>query len=88
MPSTCISAYGFPNSHEYVSKLVDESYRSGKPLTEIFMNDKNLQPYVKKFTDTQLEIILDPSKYLGIASKKAEKIANLWENKLKEAKLL
>ncbi|MDI6798970.1 MAG: lyase family protein [Candidatus Aenigmarchaeota archaeon] len=83
-----LSAYGHPNSHEYVSKLVDESYTNGKPLTEIVRNDQSLQPYLQKFTPKQLDIISDPSKYLGIASKKAEEIANLWEQRLKKAELL
>jgi adenylosuccinate lyase len=83
-----LSVYGHPNSYEYVSKLVDESYASGKPLTEIVLNDQNLQPYLKKFTPKQLEIISNPSKYLGIASKKANKIASVWEQRLKEAKLI
>jgi adenylosuccinate lyase len=83
-----LSAYGHPNSHEYVGKLADESYTSGKPLTEIVLNDQSLQSYLQKFTPKQLDIILDPSKYLGIASQKAEKIATLWEQKLKEARLM
>jgi len=82
-----LSAYGHPNSHEYVGKLADESYTSGIPLTEIVLKDKSLQPYLQKFTPKQLEIISDPMKYLGIASKKAEKIATLWEQRLKEANL-
>jgi len=79
-----LSAYGHPNSHEYVGKLADESYISGKSLTEIVLRDKTLQPYLQKFTSKQRDLISNPSKYLGIASKKAEKIAALWEQKLKE----
>lgn len=82
-----LSFYGHPNSHEYVSKLVEESYSTGKPLTEIVVNDKSLKPYLKKFTKEQLSIIYDPSKYVGIASKKAGKIVNLWERRLKKAGL-
>lgn len=82
-----LSSYGHPNSHEYVGKLADKSYTLGRPLTEIVMEDKSLEPYMKKFTPNQLEIISDPTKYLGIASKKTEKIANLWKERLKEAKL-
>lgn len=77
-----LSAYGHPDSHEYVGKLVDESYMTDEPLTKIISNDKTLQPYLQKFTPKQLEIISDPSKYLGIASRKAEKIATLWEQRL------
>ena len=83
-----LSAHGYPDSHKYVGELADESYNSGKPLTEIVLEDKSLKPYLDKFTPRQLDIISDPSKYLGIASIKAEKIAILWEQKLKEAKLI
>jgi adenylosuccinate lyase len=82
-----LSAYGHPNSHEYVGKLADESYTSGRPLTEIVLKDQSLKPYLRKFTSKQLEILSDPSKYTGIASGKAERIAALWERKLEEAGL-
>ncbi|MEM5846481.1 MAG: lyase family protein [Candidatus Aenigmatarchaeota archaeon] len=83
-----LSFYGHPNSHEYVSRLVEQSYSTGKPLTEIITQDENLKPYLEKFTEEQKNIIFNPSKYVGIASKKAEKIANLWEKRLREAGLL
>lgn len=83
-----LSAYGHPNSHAYVSKLADESSNSGVSLKELVLNDKSLQPYLDKFTPKQLEIISHPSTYLGIASKKAEKIALAWKQRLKEAGLL
>ena len=79
-----LSAYGHPNSHEYVGKLADESYTTGTTLTKLVLKDKSLQPYLKKFTAKQMQIIKDPSKYVGIASRKAEKIANEWEEKMKK----
>ena len=81
-----LSAYGHPDSHAYVGKLVDRSYETGIPLTEIVLQDDSLQPYLEKFTPRQLEIISDPSKYVGIASSKAEKIANVWEERLETLK--
>jgi len=83
-----LAAHGHPNSHEYVGKLADESYKTGKPLTDLAMNDPNLKPYLEKFTPNQKEALLNPSKYLGIASQKAEKVAIAWEQRLKETKLL
>jgi len=82
-----LSAYGHPNSHAYVGKLADESYKSCRPLTEIVLEDSSLQPYLQKFTPRQLEIISDPSKYIGIASSKAKQIANIWEARLESLKL-
>jgi adenylosuccinate lyase len=75
-------AYGYPNSHEYVGKLADRSSLTGVPLATLVLKDKSLQPYLKKFSLRQMAVIKDPSKYLGIATKKAEIIAERWENKM------
>ncbi len=82
-----LAFYGHPDAHEYVRKLTMESYRTGKPLIEVSLNDKELQPYLKKFTPAQMEIISNPSKYVGIAAEKTEKIINLWEERLRKANL-
>lgn len=78
-----LMSYGHPDSHEYIGKLSDESSARGVPLSDIALKDKSLQPYLKKFTKKQIEAIKDPSKYLGIASRKAEETANLWKEKIK-----
>lgn len=79
-----LSAYGHPNSHEYVGRLADESYKTGRPLTEIVLNDRSLQPYLKKFTERQMAVVRDPSRYVGIASKKAEHVADRWARRMDE----
>lgn len=79
-----LSAYGHPDSHTFVGELVDDSYTSGKSLIEIILNNPELQPYLQQFTPKQLEIISNPSKYLGIAPEKAEEIAELWSKRLEE----
>lgn len=77
-----LAAYGHPDSHEYVGKLADESYRTGVPLTSIVLKDKSLQPYLKRFTQRQMAIIRDPSRYIGVAAEKAEKIADTWDKRI------
>ncbi len=79
-----LSTYGHPNSHEYLGKLADESYKTGKPLTELVLKDKSLQPYLKKFTARQMSILKDPSKYAGIAAGKAEEVAERWAGRMDE----
>lgn len=74
-----LSYHGHPDAHECVRKLTMESYKTGKPVTEIFLEDGSLQSYLKKFTKSQLEVVTDPSKYLGIASRKVERITEYWE---------
>ncbi|MDQ1279051.1 MAG: adenylosuccinate lyase [Thermoproteota archaeon] len=83
-----LSSYGHPNAHEYVSKLVDKSYETGRSLTEIVQSDPALSLYLKKFTSRQSAILVNPNTYLGIASRKTEEITNVWEQKLKEARLI
>jgi adenylosuccinate lyase len=78
-----LSAYGHPDSHEYVGKLADQSSIKGISLAELALKDKSLKPYLKQFTPKQMTVIKDPSKYVGIAAKKAEKIADLWEERIK-----
>jgi adenylosuccinate lyase len=82
-----LAFYGHLDAHEHIRKLTMQSYRTGKPLTEIVQTDKELKPYLKKFTRTQMEVISNPAKYIGIAAEKTEKTATFWEKKLKEANL-
>jgi len=85
--SNLLSFHGHPDAHEHVRRLTMESYRTGVPLTEIALADRSLQPYLKKLTRSQLKVVSDPSRYVGIAAEKAEKVAALWEERLERAGL-
>ena len=52
-----LAFHGHPDAHEHIRKLTIESYRTGKPLPEIALSDKELQPYLKKFTASQMEVV-------------------------------
>jgi len=82
-----LSAYGHPNAHEYVGKLADKSYETDVQLNELVLQDQSLSPYLSRFTARQVELVRNPSKYLGIASEKAEKIASKWQQRLRDAGL-
>ena len=82
-----LAFYGHPNAHEHIRKLTMQSYRTGKPLPELALADKTLQPYLKKFTPSQLDVISDPSTYIGTAAEKTERTTRLWEERLKGANL-
>ena len=79
-----LSAYGHPSSHEHVAMLSDESYRSGRPLIEIAMGDRTLEPYISKFTARQVDMLSNPDKYTGIASRKAQEVCDHWEKVMDE----
>lgn len=77
-----LAYHGHPDAHEYVRKLTDISYKTRKPLNEIALNDIELKPYLKKFTPQQVSILEDPSKYLGLAVEKTEKVLKKWKRLL------
>ncbi len=82
-----LAFHGHPDAHEHVRRLAMESYRTGKPLRELALADEGLQPYLKKFTTAQMDVVHNPDKYTGIAAEKTEKVILLWEEKLKRANL-
>ncbi len=79
-----LSHKGHPDAHEYVKQLTLKAEATRKPLPEIVFEDTNLAPYLQKFTEKQLSVIKDPEQYAGIASRKAIKVANYWETRLKD----
>jgi adenylosuccinate lyase len=84
-PLYILLAYnGHPDAHEYVRRLTDISYRTGRPLNEIISNDESLKPYLQKLTRQQLAILNDPSNYLGIAVRKTENVVEKWKRLLME----
>ncbi|MBI2208936.1 adenylosuccinate lyase [Candidatus Woesearchaeota archaeon] len=78
-----LAAKGHPDAHEAVRLLTLKAQTSKKPLTDIIKNEKLLKPYLKKFTKKQREIISNPEKYTGIASKKTEIVCNYWKKELR-----
>jgi len=79
-----LAYHGHPDAHEHVRQLTDLSYRTGKPLNEVALQDEGLKPYLRRFTGEQLAILNDPSKYLGVAVKKTEKVVAKWRRLLEE----
>ena len=79
-----LSAYGYQDAHEYMGRLADESSQSGVPLIQMVLKDKSLQPYLRQFTAKQMAAVKNPSKYVGIASRKVERITATWDKKIRE----
>ncbi len=78
-----LSANGHPDAHEYVREMTLKSQMARRPLIALVKKDKSIQPYLKKFTKRQLEIINEPEKYTGIAAKKTEAVCEHWRNELR-----
>ncbi len=78
-----LAAHNHPDAHEYVRELTLKSQQTGKPFRELFFKDHKLKPYIEKFTNKQIEILKNPEKYIGIASKKVDGICGFWKKELK-----
>jgi len=88
-PIYILLAYnGFPDAYDYTRKLVAESYRTGRKLTEILFEDEKLKPYLKNLTDEQKAIIQNPTLYTGVAQKRTIEICDKWEAKFNEHLIL
>lgn len=78
-----LSLYGHEDAHEAVKQLTLKAQKLGQPLRELAFKDKELNPYLKKFTKKQLEIIQNPEKYIGESVKKTEQVCRQWKKELK-----
>ena len=73
-PIYILLAYnGLPDAYDYTRKLVAESHRTGKKLTEILFEDDNLKPYLENLTDKQKEILQKLSKKSNRLQKRQER---------------
>ncbi len=77
-----LAAHGHPDAHEAVRRLTLQAQQTGRPLGELLQESEELAEYWSKLTDYQREIILDPSRYTGIAAQKARRICDMWEQRL------
>ena len=77
-----LAANGHQDAHEYVRGMTLKSQSTKKPLIELVRNDKSIQPYLKKLSKRQLEILNDASKYTGFAQKKTQMVCEHWIKEL------
>ncbi|MEK6892249.1 MAG: lyase family protein [Nanoarchaeota archaeon] len=77
-----LAANGHPDAHEYAREMTLKSQLEKVPLIELVKKDKSIQPYLKKLSKRQIEILYNPENYIGIASKKTEMVCEQWKKEL------
>ena len=77
-----LAALGHPHAHEKVRKLTLQAQREARPLTDVILEDPDLESYRQKMTPKQWHIITHPGDYTGIAADKAIDLASRWKRKL------
>ena len=83
-PSYILLAWtGHPDAHEAVRKKTLEAEKTGKKFVDLLLKDKDLKPYIKKMSKTQVEILKKPEKYTGLAAAKTKKVCDEWKATLR-----
>lgn len=77
-----LAASGHPDAHRTTTLLTKRAQLEGRSLIKVAKEDPNLELYFDKMTGRQREILDDPSRYVGIAAKKAVDVAATWKEKL------
>ncbi|MBI4440162.1 adenylosuccinate lyase [Candidatus Woesearchaeota archaeon] len=77
-----LAANRHPDAHEYVRELTMKSRETKKSMLELMKHDEKVKPYLKKFSRQQIELLKEPERYTGIATKKTEDICSYWKKKL------
>lgn len=77
-----LAYYGHPDAHEAVRQLTLKSQQTGKTLRELLPEQKELAPYLERFTPDQRRVLNQPEAYTGKAAEKAQTICDEWETKM------
>jgi len=77
-----LASLGHPDAHEKIKQLTLLAQSKKETLLKIAYADQELSLYFDKMTDKQKSILSNPEKYTGIASQKAQDIAENWKRKL------
>ncbi len=74
-----LSLAGYPNAHELVRQLVQESIERKLDFQNVVRSNKKLSKYLSTIPKDKMRIIENPRLYVGIAPRKATKIATSWK---------
>ncbi|MBI5390337.1 adenylosuccinate lyase [Candidatus Woesearchaeota archaeon] len=74
-----LAAHHHPDAHEKVRQVTLIAQQKKRPFQDLALADKELAPYLKKFSKQQLDLVKHPEKYVGICAQKTEKICKQWD---------
>ncbi len=75
---------GHLDAHECVRKLTLESQKTGKTLWSLIQEDAKLRDLLSVLPEKKLEVIKDPSKYIGLSQEKTLEICKKWQTLIEE----
>ncbi|MDG6994769.1 MAG: adenylosuccinate lyase [Nitrososphaerota archaeon] len=80
-----LSMTGYPDAHELVRKVVQDSIEKKMNFYEVMRSNRELGKYLSEFPEDKKRILEHPKLYVGVAPKKARKIASVWKQAMSDA---
>ncbi len=77
-----LAFHGHPDAHEAVRILSSRSRETGKSITKLLEEDRELRNYYNKFSEGQKQLLENPEKYTGLATEKAQVVCSFWRKEL------
>ncbi len=77
-----LSVAGHPDAHESVRRIVQRAISEKKSFRDIAKTDKELAKYFPKIPKEKWKLLDSPTRYTGVAPRKARKIALAWKKKM------
>jgi len=83
-----LASIGHLDAYEAVRKLTLRAQAEGRSMVDLLLEEKGPDPekikgYIERMSLSQVEILKDPSKYIGLAADRARAIADDWQSILK-----
>lgn len=80
-----LSNHGYPNGHEKIRQLSLKSFKEGKTLRDLVIEDEDIRPYIEnEFTQNEILILRYPERYIGKSVEKTEQVIENIKRKLQE----
>ena len=73
---------GHPDAHESVRRIVQRAISEKKSFREVIKSDQELTKYFAKIPKNKWNVLDSPTRYTGIASQKAKRVALVWKKKM------
>jgi adenylosuccinate lyase len=80
-----LEKYGHTRAHEASKTLAHKALEAKRPLYEVVAEESGLEPYFKRFTETERRILQEPERYYtGLAAQKAMAVHKHWQAQLEK----
>ncbi len=79
-----LAKYGHSNAHEKIRELTVIAKKKKIPLLELALNDDEVLLFLDKFSEKELDIVLNVKNYVGLSIEKTIKVCKYWSKELKK----